>query len=70
MPTIFKELTIAAPAETVFTALTQQEEIVRWWADKATIRPEVGSLAEFRFRPPAGILKFEIAELHAGEHMR
>ncbi len=27
----------------------------------------MGSLGEFRFRPPAGVLQFEVAELDAGE---
>ena len=70
MPAIVKELTIAAPPPRVFNALTQQDEIVQWWANEARVQPEVGSLGEFRFRPPAGVLQFEVAELDAAEKVR
>ncbi|HEY7419003.1 MAG TPA: SRPBCC domain-containing protein [Ktedonobacteraceae bacterium] len=66
MPAIVKELTIATSPKRVFAALTQQDEIVRWWAEEARVKPEVGSLGEFRFRPPAGVLQFEITELEEG----
>ena len=49
MPAIVKELTIAAAPESVFNALTQQDEIALWWANEARVKPEVGSLGEFRF---------------------
>jgi uncharacterized protein YndB with AHSA1/START domain len=67
MPAIVKELTIAAAPGSVWGALTQQDEIVRWWSDEARVQPEVGSLGEFRFRPPAGVLQFEVAELDQDE---
>jgi len=70
MVAIVEECTIAATPESVFNALTQQDEIVRWWADEARVKPEVGSLGEFRFRPPAGVLQFEVAELNTGEKVR
>ena len=70
MPAIVKELIIAAAPERVFNALTQQDEIARWWADEARVKPEVGSLGEFRFRPPAGVLQFEVAELGQDEKVR
>ncbi len=66
MSAIVKELTIAAAPESVFNALTQQDEIALWWANEARVKPEVGSLGEFRFRPPAGVLQFEVAELDEG----
>ncbi len=69
MPSIIVERTIAAAPESVFNALTQQDEIVRWWADEARVEPEVGSLAEFRFKPPAGALQFEVAELDEGSNI-
>lgn len=68
MPTIVKELSLAAPVERVFNALTLQDEIAHWWTDDLSVKPEVGSLAEFRFtRWGAGTLCFEIAELAAGQ---
>jgi len=69
MAAIVEERTIAATPERVFNALTQQDEIVQWWANEAQVKPEVGSLGEFRFKPPAGTLQFEVAELKAGERV-
>lgn len=63
MVAIVNERTIAATPERVFNALTQQDEIVCWWAEQAQVKPEVGAVGTFRFRPPAGTLQFEIAEL-------
>ncbi len=69
MPAIVKERTIAAAPQSVWGALTQQDELARWWANEARVKPEVGSLGEFRFRPPAGVLQFVVAELDAGENV-
>ena len=71
MPAMIKELTIAATPASVFNALTQQDEIACWWTNDLTAKPEVGSLAEFRFTQwGAGVLQFEIAELDVGEKVR
>jgi uncharacterized protein YndB with AHSA1/START domain len=67
MTAIVEERTIEAAPERVFSALTQQDEIVQWWSNEARVQPEVGSLGEFRFRPPAGVLQFEVAELNQNE---
>jgi len=45
---IVEEFTIAAAPQRVFSDLTQQDEIVHWWAYEARVKPEVGSIAEFR----------------------
>lgn len=63
MPAIVKELTIEAAPQSVFNALTQQNEIARWWTDDLSVTPEVGSLAEFRFRQGTFVIQFEVAEL-------
>jgi uncharacterized protein YndB with AHSA1/START domain len=67
MAAIVKELTIAAAPESVYDALTQQDELALWWTNDLTAKPEVGSLAEFRFRQGAFVLQLEIAELDADE---
>jgi uncharacterized protein YndB with AHSA1/START domain len=67
MSAIVEEITIAATPERVFNALTRQDEMVLWWSNEAHVEPEVGSVGEFRFKPPAGVLKFEVVELKAGE---
>jgi uncharacterized protein YndB with AHSA1/START domain len=64
---IVLERTIAAAPRSVYNALTKPDEIVHWWAYEARVKPEVGSLGEFRFRPPAGVLQFEVAELDQDE---
>src|SRR2546421_6711909 len=66
MAAIVKELSIEAAPQRVWGALTQQDEIVQWWANEARVKPEVGSLGEFRFRSPAGGLQFEGSELDEG----
>jgi uncharacterized protein YndB with AHSA1/START domain len=70
MAAIVEGRTIAVAPQRVWSALTQSDEIVRWWASEAQVKPEVGSLGEFRFRPPAGALQFEVAELDQNEKVR
>ncbi len=67
MPAIIEERTIAAAPGRVFNALTQQDGIACWWTSDLSARPEVGSLAEFRFRQGAAGFQFEIAELNQDE---
>lgn len=69
MTAIIEEITIAAVPQRVWDAITQQDEITQWWADKVQLKREIGSLAEFRFRPPAGVLQFEVAELEQDKKM-
>ena len=69
MAAIITERTIEAAPERVWDALTRPEEIVRWWSDEAQVKPEVGSLGVFHFRPPAGNLQFEVAELVQNKHV-
>jgi len=70
MTAIVEELTIEAPPQRVWGAITQQDEIVQWWAYEARVTPEVGSLAEFRFRQGAFVMQFEVAELDQDEKVR
>lgn len=67
MPSIVKELTITTDPERAFNALTQQDAIACWWTNDLSVKPEVGSLAEFCFRQRAFVIQLEIAELDAGE---
>jgi uncharacterized protein YndB with AHSA1/START domain len=63
MSAIVEELTIEAAPQRVWGAIIKSDEIVQWWAYEARVTPEVGSLAEFRFRQGAFIMQFEVAEL-------
>jgi uncharacterized protein YndB with AHSA1/START domain len=70
MPAIVNERSIASSAERVFSALTQPDELARWWTNDLSATAEVGSLAEFRFNQGAAVRRFEMAELAAGERVR
>ena len=70
MASIVEELTIAAAPERVWGALTQQDEIARWWTNDLSVTPEVGSLAEFRFSQGTFVIQFEVAELEQDEEVR
>jgi len=63
MAAIIEELTIEAGPQRVVDALTRADEIARWWAYEARVKPEVGSLEEFRFRRGAFVMQLEVAEL-------
>jgi uncharacterized protein YndB with AHSA1/START domain len=67
MAAIVEELTIEAAPQRVWGAITKPDEIVQWWAYEARVKPEVGSLAEFRFRQGAFVMQFEVAELDQDE---
>ena len=40
---------IEAPAETIYRAVTEQAGLAAWWTRQTIAKPEVGSIAEFRF---------------------
>jgi uncharacterized protein YndB with AHSA1/START domain len=70
MAAIVEELTIEAAPQRVYNALTQQDEIARWWAYEAHVKPEVGSVGEFRFRQGAFVMQLEVAELVEDKKVR
>jgi uncharacterized protein YndB with AHSA1/START domain len=42
-------LYIDAPPQKVYQALTTQEGLASWWTDETKARPEIDSIAEFKF---------------------
>jgi uncharacterized protein YndB with AHSA1/START domain len=70
MAAIIEELTIEAGPQRVYNALTRADEIARWWAYEARVKPEVGSLGEFRFRQGAFVMQLEVAELEQDRKVR
>ncbi len=66
MPDIAQELLIGAPPEAVFAAITQPNEITRWWANDVVAEPRAGSLAELRFDNGES-MTMEIIDLVAGK---
>jgi uncharacterized protein YndB with AHSA1/START domain len=59
-------LLVAADRSRYPKALTQQDEIAHWWTDDLDVKPEVGSLAVFRFHNGAFVIQLEVAELDEG----
>lgn len=54
-------VTIKAPSETVYHALTTEEGLSGWWAKQTTARPEIGFLNTFTFG--TFVNKMKVAEL-------
>ena len=69
MAAIIKELTIEATPRRAWDALTKPDEIAGWWTDDLSAKPEIGSLAEFRFSQGTFVIQFEIAELIQDERV-
>jgi uncharacterized protein YndB with AHSA1/START domain len=70
MADITNEFIVATTAQRVWAALTRPEEIARWWTDDLNVTPEVGTVAELRFRPRdqgTFVIQFEIAGLDQDE---
>ena len=63
MADIVKEFTVEAAPQRIWDALVRADEIACWWTDDLSVLPEVGSLAEFRFREGTFVIQFEVAEL-------
>ena len=51
MPHIRHELVIAAPAETIYNAITTEGGLSSWWTPATKAKPEVNSIARFGFGP-------------------
>jgi uncharacterized protein YndB with AHSA1/START domain len=70
MPAIVLERIIAAAPERVFAALTQQNDLARWWTNDLSVTAKRGTLAEFRFSQGAAVRQVLVAELVSGERVR
>jgi uncharacterized protein YndB with AHSA1/START domain len=68
--TIVLERTVDVAPQQVFAALTQEHELAQWWTNDVSAIPEVGSLAEFRFRQGVLVYQFDVLELASGECVR
>ena len=49
MPDIHHAVVIAAPAETIYSAITTTEGLSGWWTPAATTNAEINSVARFPF---------------------
>lgn len=63
MADIVNEFTVEAPSQRVWNALTLPAEIAQWWTNDLSVTPEVGCLAELRFRQGEFVIQFEVSEL-------
>lgn len=69
MPDICQEVVIAAPAEVVFAALTEQKGLAGWWTPNVTAEPVVGTVARFGFGPTY-VKQMLVAELEPTRRVR
>lgn len=68
MTDIMHRIEIEAAPDAIYKALTEQEGLSQWWTRDVTARPEVGSVAEFRFG--GGGPSMEIMELEPARRVR
>jgi uncharacterized protein YndB with AHSA1/START domain len=69
MPNIHHELLIGVPAEKIYRAITNQEEISAWWTPGTTAKPELNSVARFPFGPDY-FKEMKITELKSFEQVK
>jgi uncharacterized protein YndB with AHSA1/START domain len=69
MSDILHRITIAAPTERVFEAITTSEGLRRWWTADSTAEPRVGSVAVFGFGNRATVFRMRIEELIPGKRV-
>lgn len=62
MANILMEFTVEAPVSTVYKAITEGAEVKGWWTVDNNLKPQQGSMAEFRFAGSGGF-KFEVSKL-------
>jgi len=49
--TIYNNLTIHAPVERVFEAISEPRHLINWWPQRCTGNPELGGAYNFYFTP-------------------
>ncbi len=67
MHDIVHELTIAAPADKVYEAVTNQSGLSQWWTRDCTATPDVGSEAQFAFDDRSVVFTMKIDLLEPPE---
>jgi uncharacterized protein YndB with AHSA1/START domain len=70
MADIIQEITIAAPPQRIFDAITSREGLLSWWTDDATRADAVGQVAEFGFFKRAVVFRMRVDELKVAERIR
>lgn len=67
MADIVHELSVAAEPDRVYSAITEGDQLARWWTDTNTAQPEVGSEADFVFEGGQIVFRMRIDELNPGK---
>lgn len=62
MADILHRITIHAPPERVFEAITTQEGLKSWWTPDVIAQPRLGTIAEFGFHDHAVVFRMRIDE--------
>ncbi len=70
MSEILHYITIQAPPEQVFEAITTQEGLQGWWTDDTVAEPRVGSVAEFGFYNRAVVFRMKVEALEPAKRVR
>ena len=63
MADLFHQVSIDAPADRVFDAVTTKDGLIGWWTDDVEARPEAGTIAQFGFYNRAAFFRMRIDEL-------
>jgi uncharacterized protein YndB with AHSA1/START domain len=63
------QITIAAPPERVFEAITTREGFLGWWTDDAQAEPAIGSVDEFGFFHRSVVFHMRVDALDPPHHL-
>ena len=66
MPDILHQITIQAPPEEVYAAITEEDGLSSWWTSDVDAEPEEGTQAKFRFEGGMVAMLMRIDRLQPG----
>ena len=69
MATMLHEITLKAPAEDVYRALTTEAGLLGWWTRDVVAEARVGSVAQFGFNNRSTVFQMRIDELTPGRRV-
>ncbi len=69
MADILHRLTISAPPERVFDAITTPEGVSHWWTKESTAEPRVGDISVFKFMGGKVVFRMRVDEYVPGRRV-
>ena len=69
MPHILHRVPLSVSPQRVFEALTEADQLKRWWTDEVEAKPEAGALARFRFEGGSVEFRLRISELEPNQRL-